>query len=313
MQVAYTCFYSAFCHEMTIFAVSAQSHWSAHAGIAWSNLQKLKAPAVVQAARQVDDGIDWEWSSMAAALPVYTSTDTAPIQLQPAAQPTARSDHSHNREPHHPHAGDASQSNHSAAAKQQLPKSALTGLLSQQCHPQTSMSDSKESASQQARQQESQVDSAAPQQCAPAMQSPKKVAAHADSYSPQRSPAAAPAVAATQRKAPPGPMMSSPKQTGKPAPLACSPDRVPSWELLSPKGDGHKSSASKGHTGMHTKGGTVKIPVKPPPHKGDFLSHALSPQAAWGGSMSGDDGMMQAANVMIMDQYFADTHADGRT
>jgi hypothetical protein len=250
---------------------------------------------------------------MAAALPVYTSTDTAPIQLQPAAQPAAQSDHSHNRDSHHLHAGEFSQSNHSAAAKQQLPKSALTGLLSQQCHPQTSMSDSKANASQQARQHDSQVDSAKPQQCAPAMQSPRVVAAHEESYTPQTSPAAAPAVAATQRKAPPWPVISSPKQTGRPAPLACSPDRVPSGELLSPKGDGHKSSAGKGHAGMHTKGGTVKITVKPPPNKGDFLSHNSSPQAAWGGSTGGDDGMMQAASVIIMDKYFADAHADGRT
>ena len=294
-------------------AVSAQSHRSAHAGIAWRNLRELKAPAVVQAPRQVDDGIDWEWSSMAAALPVYTSTDAAPIQLQPAAQPAIQSDHSHDREPHHLHADFLSQAIYSAAAKQQLPESALTGLLSQQCHPQTSMSDSKASATQQARQLESQADSARPQQCAPAMQLPKVVAAHAESHSPQRSPAAAPAVAAIQRKAPPGIVISSPKQTGKPAPLACSPDRVPSGELLSPKGDGHKSSAGKGHTGMHNKGGTVKIPVKLAPHKGDFLSHNSSPQAAWGGSTGGDDGMMQAASVMIMDQYFADAHADGRT
>ncbi|CAL8470828.1 g10370 [Coccomyxa elongata] len=54
-------------------------------GIDWEHIRTQEAPAVApppDEAQDPGDGFDWEWSSMAAALPVYYTTDTCPPDAQ---------------------------------------------------------------------------------------------------------------------------------------------------------------------------------------------------------------------------------------
>lgn len=63
-------------------------------GIDWQNVRQQEAPSIAPPPAEPQssaDDFDWEWSSMAAALPVYYSTDACPPEAQtgPCAAPTA--------------------------------------------------------------------------------------------------------------------------------------------------------------------------------------------------------------------------------
>lgn len=61
-------------------------------GIEWEHIRTQEAPSVApppDEGQDPGDGFDWEWSSMAAALPVYYSTDTCPPDTQTGPCSTA--------------------------------------------------------------------------------------------------------------------------------------------------------------------------------------------------------------------------------
>lgn len=284
------------------------------AGVAWQNLRKQKAPPVKQAVNKEDDSVDWEWSSLAAALPVYTTNEAAPSAPNSTVTSKAPSADSqqHYSEPfkHLPAPG---------ASQQQ--KSAITGMMSQSSTPQTGMSGSKSRANSRIGDKTSSAGAVTGQGKAHSMKrNPAAVPVPAasqegKSHSMKRNPQSAPVLATGQHKSAPVRVNTATEPAAEGPADACSPEKFCERREgmpLSPKYDAHKPPASTAHAAMHHKGGSPpKLAMRTPSRRGDFLTHNPM-QAAWNTGSGQDDRMVQAAGVMMMNQFFANAHADGR-
>lgn len=294
-----------------------------HAGIPWGSLRKQKAPAVKPPAdREENDNVDWEWSSLAAALPVYVSSEWASSGLQPAAHCTARRENGHSAVSQQQQAPHISQS---AAAKPQQPAGASDKLPNQSAPLPGSTSESKVSLQQQDGLHDSSSGACPKQQvcaCAPGMATPGAGSIHGKNNSLKKpaAPVNALAAASQHNKSVQGGPSTSPQSPQKPsdAPSSTGSHGKLQGPVLSPKADAPKPSAGTPHPSVHQKGSNPQKPTTAPSRRGDFSAHhgnAAALQAAWNGSSGRDDRMDQAAGYILMNQYFAQAgaHADGRS
>ena len=257
-----------------------------------------------QAVNKEDDSVDWEWSSLAAALPVYTTNEAAP-----SAPNSAVTSKAHSADSQH-HCSEQSKHSPAPGASQQR-KSAITGMLSQSSTSQTGMSDSKSRTNSRIGDKTSSAGASTGQGKAHSMKrNPAAVPVSAasqegKSHSMKRNPQSAPVLATGQHKSAPVRVNTATEATAEGPAVVCSPEKASERREgmpLSPKYDAHK----------HHKGGSPpKLAMRTPSRRGDFLPHNPM-QAAWNTGSGQDDRMVQAAGVMMMNQFFADAHADGR-
>ena len=250
-------------------------------GTPWHSLRKQQAPPVAQADRADSDGIDWEWSSLASALPVHVSSGGHGSDA--TAKGTPGPERARSGEAQHP-------SDHSERAADSTPQS--KGSTRQQSAPADGSS-----AGRQGLQQGSPAASGA---------APGRT----------RSLKGSPAPAQASTAAPRPPSIASPRAPEHPAEPASSPGKSSS-NPLSPKPDPHKPPAAIATcAGGHHKGSSPRTMPKAPSCKGDFLGQNASPaslQTAWSAGSGGrDDRMDQAASVMLVNQYYADAQSGGR-
>ncbi len=253
-----------------------------------------------------DDSVDWEWSSLAAALPVYSSPDRTLADVNTSPQSTSRDEQQHDPI-------SQQQNLKGSAAAAQHNKSALTGLLCKRIVPQvdTSNSTAKVSWQNMSGERASSEHSQPPQQGFLGGTS-KSAAGTGQGGSPavNKSSALAVVPAPPQHRAPAVRVTTAQERTAVVSPLACTTDKA-SGMPLSPKHDGHKPPASAAHAVSHHKGGgSTRIPMRAPSRKGDFLSQSPG-QAAYAGSSGRDDRADQAAAIMMLNQLVADAHTYG--
>ena len=259
---------------------------SACTGTPWHSLRKQQAPPVAQADRVDSDGIDWEWSSLASALPVYVSSGAQGSDATAKGAPGP--ERARSGESQHP-------SDLSERAADSAPQS--KGSTRQQSGPADSSSAGRQG----------------PQQGSPAAPGP---AAPGAAPGRTRSLKASPAPAQPSTAAPRPPSIASPRAPEHPAELSSSPGKGSS-NPLSPKLDPHKPPAAGAPSaGGHHKGSSPRTMPKAPSRKGDFLGQNASPaslQSAWSAGSGGrDDRMDQAASVMLANQFYADAQSGGR-
>ena len=252
--------------------------------------------------------MDWEWSSLAAALPVYSSQDGALAGVDTTPQSTLRDEQQH----------DPMSQRHVAqnliapAAAAQHNKSALTGLLCKSTASQVDTSNSTAKISWQDKSEErTSSERSQPQQQGPLGGTAKSAAGtgQGGSSAANKSCASAGVPASPQHRAPAVRMTTAQERAAVVSPIACSTDKA-SGTTLSPKHDGHKPPASAAHAVPHHKGGSPRTPMRAPSRKGDFLSQSPG-QAAYAGSGGRDDRADQAAAIMMLNQLVADAHAYG--
>ena len=252
-----------------------------------------------------DDGIDWEWSSLAAALPVYSGQDgtlagTSQGSSRDEQQPAPISQEYPAQNPIGP------------AAAPQHTKSALTGLLSKSTPSQAETSNSTAKISWQDKSEErTSSERSQPQQQGSSGGTAKSAAGTGQGGGPavSKSCAAVGVPASPQHRAQ---TVRAQERPNVVSPIACSTDKASSMPL-SPKHEGHKPTASAAHAVPHHKGGSPRTPMRAPSRKGDFLSQSPG-QAAFASSGGGggrDDRADQAAAIMMLNQLVANAHAHG--
>ena len=250
-------------------------------GTPWHSLRKQQAPPVAQADKADSDGIDWEWSSLASALPVYVSNGGQGSDTR--AKGTSGPERARSGESQHP-------SDHSERAADSATQS--KGSMRQQSAPADSSSSGRQGL----------------QQGSPAASG----AAPGRTTSLRGSPAPAQSSITAQRP----PSIASPRAPEHPAELSSSPGKS-SANPLSRKPDSHKPPpAGATSAGGHHKGSSPRSVPKAPSRKGDFTGQNASPaslQTAWSAGSGGrDDRMDQAASIMLVNQYYADAQSGGR-
>ena len=277
-------------------------------GTAWQTLRKEKAPAAVQDDEQKDENLDWEWSSLAAALPVYSSPDGALGGTNTAPQSSCPDERHHSPTSQHHLAEHLT----GPAAAAEHTKSALNGLLGDSTPSQGPASTSEAKISWQGKPGEgASSESSRPPQHGLLGSTAMSAADTGLRGSPSltESSNAAFVPASTQHRAQAVRVTPAHERTAVGSPVACSTEKA-SGMPTSPKHDGHKPPAGTGHAALHHKVGNPRMPMRAPSRKGDFLSQAPV-QAAYAGSGGRDDRADQAAGIMMLNQLIAEAHTYG--
>ena len=275
-------------------------------GTAWQTLRKEKAPAATHDDNQEDESADWEWSSLAAALPVYSSPDGAVGGANTAPQITPHVGQHHNPSPQHHLAEPFTD----PAAAAQHSRSALTGLLGNSTPSQGAASRSEAKISWQGKPGErASSESSRPLQPGSLGGTDMSAAStgQGGSSSLDFSLRTASVPASTQHKTQAVRVTTGHERIAVGSPVACSPEKAAGMSM-SPKHDGHKPPTA--HAVLHHKVGSPRVPMRAPSRKGDFLNQAPA-QAAYAGSGGRDDRTDQAASIMVLNQLINDAHAYG--
>lgn len=252
--------------------------------------------------------MDWEWSSLAAALPIHISQDAALADAN--AIPESTSHEKQQPAPTSQHY--LAQHFTGAATAAQDTTVALTGALCKSTPSEMGGGHGEARISPQGKPEErASLDCLRPPQHgvgSPAM-SAAGVGQGARPLVLNKGPIPAVLPALTQQKSPAVRIPMTHERTAVGSLTACSTKKTAGMPM-SPQHDGHKPAAGTAHAAQHYKGGSPRVPMRAPSRKGDFLSQNAG-QTVYPGSGSRDERTDQAAAIMMLNQLVADAHTYG--
>ena len=268
-------------------------------GIAWHALRKQKAPAVVLDNNQKDDSVDWEWSSLAAALPIYTSQDAALTGTNTIPESTSHDGQQPTPTPQHHLAqhftGAAAAAQHTLSTPSEMGGGDGKAKINSQGKP------GEKASSEYLRPPQHGVGSLA--------MSAADIGRGGRPLASNKGPVSAVLPVSIQHRTPVVRVTTAHERTAAGSPTASGPKKAAGMPM-SPQHDGHKPAAGTAHAAQHHRSGSPRVPMRTPSRKGDFLSQS-SGQAVYPGSGSRDERTDQAAAIMMLNQLVADAHTYG--